>query len=65
MTDPRNVAHDKNVRQAKNHQTIKVAPGADKAHGPGKESRMRRHASGIAKTPDEAAPIHIHEKPLD
>ena len=65
MTDPRNVAHDKKVHQPKNHQNIKVAPGADKADGPGKESRMERQASDIAKTPDETAPIHTHEKPLD
>ena len=55
MTDPRNIAHDKKVRQEKKHRNEEVAPGADATPQPGKKTHMERHASDIAKVPDEAA----------
>lgn len=64
MTDPRNVAHDKKVKQEKQHQGEKVAPGADKAPQPGKKTPMEHHASDTPKVPDEASPVPTPEKPL-
>jgi hypothetical protein len=65
MTDPRNVAHDKKVAQAKKHQGKEVAPGADKTPEPGKKTHMEHHASDTPKVPDEAAPLPTGEKPLE
>ena len=65
MTDPRNIAHDKKVQQAKKHQNEEIAPGADKTPQPGKKTHMERHASDTAKVPDEAEPVQSAEKPLD
>ena len=65
MTDPRNIAHDKKVQQAKKHQNEEIAPGADKTPQPGKKTNMERHASDTAKVPDEAEPVPSAEKPLD
>ena len=65
MTDPRNVAHDKKVQQAKKHHGEEVAPGADKTPQPGKKPHMENHASDIAKVADEAAPVTNGEKPLE
>jgi hypothetical protein len=65
MTDPRNVAHDKKVQQAKKHQGEQIAPGADQKPQPGKKSHMEKHASDVAKVPDEAAPVPTAEKPLE
>jgi hypothetical protein len=62
MTDPRNVAHDKKVQQEKKHQGEQIAPGADKTPQPGKKTHMERHASDVAKVPDEAAPVPTGEK---
>ena len=62
MTDPRNVAHDKKVQQEKKHQGEEIAPGADKTPQPGKKTHMERHASDVAKVPDEAAPVPTGEK---
>jgi hypothetical protein len=64
MTDPRNVAHDKKVQQAKKHQGQEIAPGADKTPEPGKKTHMEHHASDVPKVPDEAAPVPTEEKPL-
>jgi hypothetical protein len=65
MTDPRNVAHDKKVRQEKKHRGEEVAPGADQTPQPGKKTRLEHHASDTVKVPDEAAPVPTEEKPLD
>jgi len=64
MTDPRNIAHDKKVKQEKGHDGD-VAPGADKTPQPGKKTHMKHHASDNPKLPDEAAPVPTTEKPLD
>ena len=64
MTDPRNVAHDKKVQQAKKHRDEEIAPGADKTPQPGKKTHMEHHASDTAKTADEAAPVPSEENPL-
>ena len=65
MPDPRNVAHDKKVQQEKKNQGEPIAPGADKTPQPGKKTHMERHASDVAKTPDEAAPVPTAEKSLE
>lgn len=65
MTDPRNIAHDKKVKQEKKHQGEEVAKGADKTPQPGKKTHMEHHASDTPKLPDEAAPVPGIEKPLE
>lgn len=65
MTDPRNIAHDKKVKQEKKHHGEAIAPGADKTPQPGKKTHMERHASDRPKVPDEAAPVPATGKPLD
>lgn len=65
MTDPRNIAHDKKVKQEKKHQGEHVAPGADKTPQPGRKTHMEHHASDTPKPPDEAAPVPGPEKPLE
>ena len=65
MTDPRNIAHDKKVKQEKAHHGEAVAPGADKTPQPGKKTHMEHHASDKPKLPDEAAPVPSTEKPLE
>jgi hypothetical protein len=55
MTDPRNIAHDKKVRQEKKNRHEEVAPGAAATPQPGKKTHMEHHASDVAKVPDEAA----------
>ncbi|MDZ7589759.1 MAG: hypothetical protein U5L05_03525 [Rubrivivax sp.] len=64
MTDPRNIAHDKKVRQAKKHQGEEIAPGADKTPQLGKKTSLEHHESDKPKVPDEAAPVPTEEKPL-
>lgn len=65
MTDPRNIAHDKKVKQEKTHHGKEVAPGADKTPQPGKKTHMARHASDKPKMPDEAAPEPASGKPQE
>ena len=65
MTDPRNIAHDKRVRQEKKNHGEALAPGADEKPQPGKKARMEHHASDSPKIPDEAAPVPTEEKPLN
>ena len=65
MTDPRDIAHDKRVRQEKKKHGQEIAPGADKTPQPGKKTQKEHHASDIPKVPDVAAPIPTEEKPLD
>ena len=65
MNDPRNIAHGKKVQQEKKHHDEEIAPGADKTPQPGKKTHKERHASDIAKVPDEAAPVPTSAKPLD
>ena len=65
MTDPRNIAHDKKVQQAKKHRNEEIAPGADKTPQPGKKTHMEHHASDVEKEPDQAAPVPTAEKPLE
>jgi hypothetical protein len=64
MTDPRNVAHDKKVQQAKKHRGEEVAPGSDQTPQPGKKTHMEHHASDVAKVPDEALPVPTEENHL-
>lgn len=65
MTDPRNIAHDKKVKQEKQHHGEEVAPGADETPQPGKKTHMQHHASDKPKLPDEAAPAPATGKPLE
>ena len=65
MTDPRNIAHDKKVQQAKKHHDEEIAPGADKTPQPGKKTHMEHQASDAAKVPDEAVLVPTSDKPLD
>lgn len=65
MTDPRNIAHDKKVRQEKKHRGEELAPGADHTPQLGKKTHKEHHASDITKVPDEAGPVPTQEKPLD
>ena len=64
MTDPRNIAHDKKVKQEKHHHGEEVSPGTEKTPKPGKKTRMENHVSDNPKIPDEAAPVPTEEKPL-
>lgn len=64
MTDPRDIAHDKKVRQEKKKHGEEIAPDADKTPQLGKKTQKEHHASDIRKQPDEAAPIPTDEKPL-
>lgn len=64
MTDPRNIAHDKKVQQAKKHQGEDIAPGSEQTPQPGRKTPMDHHASDEPKLPDEAAPVPSEEKPL-
>lgn len=57
MTDPRDIAHDKKVRQEKKKRGETVAPGADKTPQLGKKTHKERHASDDPKVPDEATPL--------
>ena len=65
MTDPRNIAHDKRVRQEKKHRGEVLAPGADQTPQLGKKTHKEHHASDTAKVPDEAAPVPTEKKPLE
>lgn len=65
MTDPRNVAHDKKVRQGKKHRGEEADPGAEQTPQPGKKTPMDQHESDNPKVPDEAAPVPTEEKPLN
>lgn len=65
MTDPRNIAHDKKVQQAKKHAAEDIAPGADRTPQPGKKTHMEHHASDTPKAPAEPAPVPTSEKPLE
>lgn len=40
MTDPRNIAHDKKVRQEKKHRGEQGSPGAAQAVQPGRKPHM-------------------------
>ena len=65
MTDPRDIAHDKRVRQEKKKNGLEIAPGADKTPQPGKKTQKEHHASDTPKVPDEAAPVPTEEKSLE
>ena len=54
MTDPRNIAHDKKVRQEKNHRHEEVAPGAEHAVQPGRKPHMAPHVDSPAADPAPA-----------
>jgi hypothetical protein len=62
MTDPRDIAHDKKVRQEKKKRGEELAPGADKTPQLGKKTHKEHHASDVPKVPDEAAPAPTGEK---
>ena len=63
MTDPRDIAHDKKVRQEKKKQGKDIAPDADKTPQLGKKTHKQHHASDAPKPPDEASPLPAGEKP--
>lgn len=65
MTDPRNIAHDKKVKQEKKRRGEEDAPGADRTPQPGKKTHMEHHVSDMPKLPDVAAPEPAIEKPLE
>ena len=65
MTDPRDTAHDKKVRQEKKKHGLEIAPGADKTPQLGKKTQKEHHASDTPKAPDEAAPRPTEDKSLD
>ena len=65
MTDPRDIANDKKVRQEKKKNGEVLAPDADKTPQLGKKTHKKHHASDVAKVPDEAAPVPTGEKPLE
>jgi len=65
MTDPRNIAHDKKVKQEKGRHGEEVAPGADKTPQPGKKTHMEHHASDKGKLPVVVAAVAATEKPLE
>ena len=62
MTDPRDVAHDKKLRQEKKKKGEEIAPGADKTPQLGKKTHKQSHASDTPKVADEAAPAPTDEK---
>jgi hypothetical protein len=62
MTDPRDIAHDKKVRQEKKKRGEEIAPGADKTPQLGKKTVKEHHASDTPKVPDEAASVPTGEK---
>jgi hypothetical protein len=64
MTDPRDIAHDKKVRQEKKKHGEDIAPDADKTPQPGKKTHKVHHNSDTPKVPDEAAPVPTGEKSL-
>jgi hypothetical protein len=55
MTDSRNIAHDKKVRQEKKYRHEEVAPGADATPQPGRKTHLEHHAPDVVKVPHEAA----------
>jgi hypothetical protein len=65
MTDPRDIAHDKKLRQEKKKRGETLAPGADKTPQLGKKTHKEHHASDTPKVPAEAAPVPTGEKLLD
>ena len=52
MTDPRNIAHDKKVRQEKKHRGEEIAPGAEKAPQPGRKPHVQPHGDEGASEQD-------------
>lgn len=62
MTDPRDIAHDKKVRQEKKKRGEELAPGADKTPQLGKKTPKEHYASDVPKVPDEAEPVPSGEK---
>ena len=60
MTDPRNIAHDKKVKQEKKHHREDVAQGTSEAPQPGKKPHMEEHASDHAADQD---PTTDQQKP--
>lgn len=55
MTDPRNVAHDKTIRQEKKHKHEEIAPGAEHVPQPGKKPHLHHEEKprpmAIERTP--------------
>jgi hypothetical protein len=54
MTDPRNIAHDKKVRQEKKHRGQEVAPGAAQTVQPGRKPHITPTADAVP--PEGQAP---------
>lgn len=62
MTDPRDIAHDKKVRQEKKKRREELAPSADKNPRLGKKTTKQHHASDVRKVPDEPGPVPTGEQ---
>jgi hypothetical protein len=62
MTDPRDIAHDKKVRQEKKKHGEEIAPDAEKTPQLGKKTQKAHHASDNPKAPDEAEPLPSGDK---
>ena len=48
MTDPRNIAHDKKVKQEKKHKGEDTAHGTTQTPQPGKKPHLQEHESDRA-----------------
>ena len=70
MTDPRNIAHDKRVRQEKKHRHQEGNPGASAKVQPGRKMKQAKQSRQDAFTPavdtniqpDSAAPGDTNDK---
>jgi hypothetical protein len=76
MSDPRNVAHDKKVLQAKKHQHEDPAPGAAETVQPGKKPALQhphahedpateRAEAAAAEAAAIQATVEAHEEKVD
>ena len=63
MTDPRNVHHDKRVKQEKKHRGLISGRGSDAAHRPGMKPHQQRLPAGHG--PDADEPIDQVENPVE
>ena len=54
MTDPRNIAHDKKVKQEKKHKGEDIAQGTTETPQPGKKPHLQEHESERAADQEPA-----------
>ncbi len=55
MTDPRNIAHDKKVKQEKKHKGEDIAHGTTETPQPGKKPHLLEHEKDSAADQEPAA----------